>query len=369
MTQPVLPFIPESAPFSVEQRAWLNGFLAGMFSAGANGAVAPAGNARSLLICFGSQTGAAEGLAKKVSKEAAQRGFTPKLHPLNDFENAGFATSKKTIIISSTWGDGDPPDNAVNFWNWLKTGSAPRLEHLEFAVLGLGDKNYSDFCGASKKFDDRLTALGAKRLAPRGECDTDYEAAAKKWIDGLWEKLGGTTGAISTAPVTNGTLPTEPAKAVFSKTHPFPARLLKNIPLNGDGSAKEVRHYEIALGGSGLTYEVGDALGVMPQNCFELVAEVLAALDATGDEPVALENAIVPLRLALTQDFELGRPTAELLAEMSKRAPVAELAPLLAPERADDLKKWLHGRDVLDMLQLAPKALTPSELLPLLRKI
>lgn len=375
MTQSV-PFIPESAPFSLEQRAWLNGFLAGMFSAGANGSVpqpngaaAPAGNAGPLLICFGSQTGTAEGLAKKLAKEATQRGFTPKLAALNDFESAGFATAKKTVVITSTWGDGDAPDNAVNFWNWIKADSAPRLEHLEFAVLGLGDKNYSDFCGASKKFDDRLTALGAKRLAPRGECDTDYEAAAKKWMDGLWEKLGGATnGAAAAAPAPDAT-PAEPPKATFSKSHPFPAKLLKNLPLNGSGSAKEVRHYEIALGGSGLAYEVGDALGVLPTNCDALVNEVLAALGATGDEPVVIENVVVPLRLALAQTFELNKPTGELLAEVAKRAPSVEFAPLLAADKANELKKWLYGRDVLDVLLLAPKAISAADLLPLLRKI
>ena len=383
MTQPVLPFIPESAPFLLEQRAWLNGFLAGMFSAGANGAApqpngTPVANAEPLLICFGSQTGTAEGLAKELAQEATQRGFTPKLHPLNDFEAAGFATAKKAVIISSTWGDGDAPDNAVNFWNWLKADATARLEHLEFAVLGLGDKNYSDFCGAAKNFDDRLAALGAKRLAPRGECDIDYESAAKKWMDGLWEKLGaGGAGSPLPAAATNGTdgahgvtRPTsETATPAFSKSHPFPARLLKNLPLNGDGSAKEVRHYEIALGGSGLAYEVGDALGVLPTNCDALVTEVLAALGATGDEPVTLENIVVPLRLALAQNFELGKPTSELLAEIGKRAPAGELAPLLAPDKADDLKKWLYGRDVLDVLLLAPKSISVAELLPLLRKL
>ena len=371
-----VPFIPETAPFPLEQRAWLNGFLAGMFSAGANGTApqpngAPVATAGPLLICFGSQTGTAEGLAKKLAKEATQRGFTPKLHPLNDFEVAGFATAKKAVIISSTWGDGDAPDNAVNFWNWLKADTAPRLENLEFAVLGLGDKNYSDFCGASKKFDARLEALGAKRLAPRGECDTDYEAAARKWLDGLWEKLGGAASnsvvAVNDASSNGHIAPAKPAG--FDKTNPFPARLLKNLPLNGDGSAKEVRHYEIALGGSGLAYEVGDALGVLPTNCDALVTEVLAALGATGDEPVAMENSVVPLRLALTQNFELGRPTSELLAEIAKRIPASELAPLLAPDKADDLKKWLYGRDVLDVLLLAPKTISVAELLPLLRKL
>jgi sulfite reductase (NADPH) flavoprotein alpha-component len=367
-----VPFIPESAPFNLEQRAWLNGFLAGMFSAGPapqlNGAATPAGNAGPLLICFGSQTGTAEGIAKKLAKEATQRGFTPKLAALNDFESAGFTASAKTVIITSTWGDGDAPDNAVNFWNWLKADAAPRLESMEFAVLGLGDKNYSDFCGASKKFDDRLSALGAKRLTSRGECDTDYESTAKKWIDGLWEKLGGSTNGAAQ----NGSAPVqaaEPAQALFSKTHPFPAKLLKNLPLNGAGSAKEVRHYEILLGNSGLTYEVGDALGVIPENCDALVTEIIAALGATGDEPVVIENVVVPLSLVLKQQFELGRPTSELLAEIAKRVPTVEFAPLLATDKADDLKKWLYGRDVLDMLSLAPKSLNYSELLPLLRKM
>lgn len=372
MTPPV-PHIPESAPFSLEQRAWLNGFLAGMFSAGttpqSNGGAAPAASAGPLLICFGSQTGTAEGLAKKLAKEATQRGFAPKLAALNDFETTGFATAKKAVIISSTWGDGDAPDNAVNFWNWLKADSAPRLENLEFAVLGLGDKNYSDFCGASKKFDERLTALGAKRLTPRGECDTDYEAAAKKWMDSLWEKLGGANGAIATSPAEASVASAEPAKATFSKSHPFPAKLLKNLLLNRNGSAKEVRHYEIALGGSGLAYEVGDALGVLPTNCDALVNEVLAALGATGDEPVVIENVVVPFRLALAQNFELGKPAAELLAEIAKRAPSVEFAPLLAPDKAEELKKWLYGRDVLDVLLLAPKTVSVAELLPLLRKL
>ena len=254
----------------------------------------------------------------------------------------------------------------MTFWSWLKAEAAPRLENLQFAVLGLGDKNYSDFCGASKKFDARLEALGAKRLLPRGECDADYEAAAKKWTDSLWSQLG--TGAGS-AGATAAVALQEPVKAAYGKAHPYPARLLKNLPLNAPGSAKEVRHYEIALGGSGLSYEVGDALGVMPVNCEALVTEVLAALGATGDEPVLLENGVTPLRLALAESFELGKPTQELLAAVARHAPASELPTLLVPDKADALKQWLHGRDVLDLLQLAPKSISVTELLPLLRKL
>jgi len=387
MTSPALPYIPENAPFSIEQRAWLNGYLAGLFSPApgaaappAGGAAAPAAPAEPLLVLFGSQTGTAEGLAKKVAKESQQRGFAPKVLALNDFEQANLTAASKAVIISSTWGDGEPPDNAVNFWNWLHAESAPRLENLNFAILGLGDKNYSDFCGASKKLDARLETLGAKRLTPRGECDVDYETAAKNWIDGLWEKLGGSTNGASPngnhsslSPLPGGEGQGEGkaslALPAYGKNNPFPARLLTNLPLNRPGSGKEVRHFEIALGGSGLAYEVGDALGVIPENNPELVEKLLAALGATGDEPVQIENSVQPLRLALAEHYDVAKPPAELLSEIAKRAPASELAPLLAPDRAEDLKKWLFGRDVLDVLLLAPKAISFAELLPFLRKL
>ena len=368
-----VPFIPETAPFTPEQRAWLNGFLAGLHSsAPAQTTPAAPNNSEPLLILFGSQTGTAEGLAKKVAKESQQRGFVPKVLALNDYEAANLAAANKTVIISSTWGDGEPPDNAVNFWSWLNAESAPRLENLQFAVLGLGDKNYSDFCGASKKFDTRLEALGAKRLAPRGECDVDHEVAAKNWIDGLWDKLGSSGGpalpVAANGAASNGHNPIGSAP-LFDKTNPFPARLLKNVLLNQPGSGKEVRHFEIALGGSGLAYEVGDALGVIPENCPAIVSAILAAVNATGDEPVKVENSILPLREALTRHFDLAKPPTELPAEIAKRNPTGEIAALLVPERAEDLKKWLRGRDVLDALALAEKPFAFAELLPLLRKL
>ena len=366
-----VPFIPESAPFTVEQRAWLNGFLAGLHSSAPAAAPAPPTNSEPLLILFGSQTGTAEGLAKKMAKESQQRGFAPKVLALNDYESANLAAAGKTVIISSTWGDGEPPDNAANFWNWLNADSAPRLEDLQFAVLGLGDKNYSDFCGASKKFDARLEALGAKRLVPRGECDADYETTAKNWIDGLWGKLGGT--AVGSVVAANGSAAnghvTPPKPAGHEKANPFPARLLKNVMLNRPGSSKEVRHYEISLDGSGLVYEAGDALGVVPVNCPELVDDLLATLKCQGDEPVKIDAAEMPLREALTRHYEITKPTQELITLVGERGFAGGLSPLLAPDRRDDLKRWIFGRDVLDVIGLLPAPLPLAELLPLLRKM
>jgi sulfite reductase (NADPH) flavoprotein alpha-component len=381
-----IPYIPETAPFTPEQRAWLNGFLAGLFSnANSGGApmpqlpTGPAANAEPLTILFGSQTGTAEGLAKKFAKDAEKRGFAPKIFALNDHEQAKLPAGGKAVIISSTWGDGEPPDNAVNFWSWINADSAPRLENLHFAVLGLGDKNYSDFCGASKKFDLRLEALGAKRLAPRGECDVDYEAPAATWIDGLWDKLGGGV-ASSPAPAAGGngtdgvpgaTRPTNGSNGAtaYGKSNPFPAKLLKNVLLNRTGSSKEVRHYEIGLNGSGLTYEAGDALGVVPVNCHELVAEVITALKAKPDDNVKLGDSIISLSEALTHQLDINKPSQELLAAVAKAAPQSELAGLLAPEKRDDLKKWLWGRHVIDLLHLLPEPMPMTELVKLLKKL
>lgn len=375
-----IPYIPETAPFTLEQRAWLNGFLAGLFANGGGNEApqlnsAPPKAGEPLPILFGSQTGTAEGLAKRIAKEATLRGFAPMVLALNDHSQADLAKAGKAIIISSTWGDGDPPDNATNFWSWLQT-DAPRLENLQFAVLGLGDKNYSDFCGAAKKFDSRLETLGARRLVPRGECDTDYEANAKTWVDGLWEKLTPSSNGVPTnghAIHTNGHATANghaaPAKSTFSKTNPFPAKLLKNVLLNKPGSAKEVRHYEISLAGSGLTYEAGDALGVVPVNCPALVDEMLAVLGCDGTESVSVGNTAMPLREAITRHLDVCKPSQELLAAIANRAPNCELAPLLASERRDELKKFLWGRDVIDLIRLSAKPFSPTELVPLLRRL
>jgi sulfite reductase (NADPH) flavoprotein alpha-component len=378
---PKIPYIPESAPFTAEQRAWLNGFLAGLFASAPTAAApapiqngAPVKAAEPLLILFGSQTGSAESLARNAAREAAQRGFVPQVLALNDFAQARLADGGKALIISSTWGDGDPPDNAADFWSWLKAEAAPRLDKLQFAVLGLGDKNYSDFCGASKKFDERLEALGARRLAPRGECDADYERTAKIWFEGIWEKFAEGHAANGNGS-TNGTLPANGHPAplaeikAFDKNNPFSARLLRNVLLNKPGSQKEVRHYEISLEGSGLKYEVGDALGILPENCPEVVDELLAALQCRGDEPVVAAGAKTSLRGALMTQLDILRPSNDLLTAMAAKVVGIEFAPLLAVGREEELKQWLRGRDVLDIIRLAPDSLSIDELLPLLRRL
>ncbi len=354
-----IPFIPDNAPFTAEQRLWLNGYLAGYFSDAGVGSralegksAAPAAPPKPLTILFGSQTGTAEGLAKKTAKAAESRGFAPKLVCMEKHESVDLASSEHLLIITSTYGEGEPPDNAQSFWSFLKGEKAPRLERTHYSVLALGDTNYPDFCQFGKLCDERFAQLGAQRVHPRVDCDVDYDAPAKAWTEGVFTAFSSTNGAASVAhlnPSDVSAAPVAEGPTGFSKANPFPARLVTNRLLTGEGSRKEVRHFEIALMGSGLSYEVGDALGLMPANCPDLVADLLKVLGCDGEEAVTTpDGAETSLRHALAQTYDITRPSPDFLKAASTRH--AELAALLDPGRKDDLKKFLLGREVIDVL-------------------
>lgn len=370
-----IPTIPASAPFSPEQRAWLNGYLAALFPAADSApAPSPSAAAEPLLVMYGSQTGTAEAIARRIAREAAQRGFAARVLELNAFASIDLTKELRLAVVTSTWGDGEPPDNAIAFWQHLSSEAAPRLEQLTYSVLALGDRNYSDFCGAGKKFDERLAGLGAKRVLPRTDCDTDYEASAKTWMDGLWSAFsvsgpaGPTTNGIAPAPASAETT----AKPMgYSRTNPFPARLVTNRKLNGPVSAKDTRHFEISLEGSGLSYEVGDALGVVPQNCPALVNEILAALGCDGEEAVTgPAGDETSLRNALVRSFQITKPGSSFLQTVAERAGDSELKALLDPARKADLDKFMYGREVIDILQRCPGAkFAAKEFVGLLAKL
>lgn len=305
------PQIPETAPFDALQRQWINGYLAGLFSGRSSAATteAPRPSLGPILFLWGTQTGGAESLAKKFGKDAKSRGFEATALGLDACSPADLAHQSRVCIITSTYGEGDMPDNAQAYWDALKSDSAPRLDHLSFAVLALGDRNYTQFCKAGALFDERLAALGAKRIQPRVDCDVDEEALGHKWFADLMEVLAPDSGG-ATPPDAGETGP-----VTYSKSNPFTAVLKTNRQLTGDGSAKETRHFEILLNGSGLEYEVGDALGVMPANCPDFVAEILAASGLEGDESVRLKDgSTVPLQEALVTRLDLSSFTAALPA-------------------------------------------------------
>ena len=313
-----VPLIPETAPFSAEQRAWLNGFLAGIFSRAPG---APISNLKSeisnsaaltpLTILYGSQTGTAESLAKQISKEAGKRGFAPAILDMASVSADQLPSHSNLLVITSTYGEGEPPDSAKALHTALREGSHA-LASVRYSVCALGDTNYTLFCQAGKDFDAYLEKHGATRIAPRADCDVDYETSFTTWLDTTLAALG-SASAHSSLDIGHSSLPEPDQKPTYSKQNPYPAPVLTVRNLNAPGSAKEVNHVEFDLAQSGLTYEAGDALGVIPQNCSDLVSSVIQSLGCDGEEAVPTPAGELPLRTALTVHYELGKPTPALL--------------------------------------------------------
>ncbi len=370
-----IPQLPESAPFTPEQRAYLNGFFAGMFSRvpAGQGPAAPAAQPLTpLSILFGSQTGNSENLAKRIAKEAGKRGFAPTIHDLGKYAVAQLASEQCLLIVTSTYGDGEPPDNAKSFWEFLKGDAAPRLERARYSVCALGDSNYPKFCGFGREMDSRFEALGAQRVQPRADCDVEFEEPFNKWVDAALNGLRGTESAPAATEVRTekeNSPATTPAPS-YGRGNPFPAVLLENRRLNSDGSGKDTRHFEMELNGSGLSYEAGDALGVIPSNCPELVEDLLAALKFGGDEPVPGRNGSVPVRDALLRDCEITKIPRNFLQLMAERSRDELLTKLVAPGTNGELGKFLWGREIIDLVLAHPEVkFAPAEFVALLRKL
>jgi sulfite reductase (NADPH) flavoprotein alpha-component len=305
--------VTDAAPFSTEQQLWLNGFLTGLAGARlhqAKPAVPAVARAR-LTILYGSQSGNCEALGRELRKKATAAGFAPQVAELDAFDRAKLAEVRHLLIVTSTFGEGDPPDNARKFFQWLLSGDAPQLPQLSYSVCALGDSNYTQFCKCGIVIDERLAQLGATRLAPRVECDVAYEDPFAQWKDAVFgsEALRALAASAPAVAVSDSAKP-EPEEASLpaigrGKDHPFPATLLSYRVLNLPGSNKQVHHVELSLAGSGLDYEPGDVLGVWPVNCADLVEEILSLAGFHGEETVEVKKTSMPLRAALLRHCDL----------------------------------------------------------------
>ena len=352
-----VPVLPDAAPISPTARLWINGMLAGRTSRA--GAVAAGGRGmpdvlpevQSVTLLWASQTGNSEALAERL--RAALEAACVKVHAccMADYPVGELGKAGKIILITSTYGDGEPPDNGRGFWDFLSEDTAPRLQHLSYAVCGLGDSSYDQFCQHGKNLDARLAELGARRLAGRLDCDADLEPEIGPWLKLITRRLNG-------APAAQPEVPVE----AYGKNRPFAARLLASRRLNGAGTDKDTRCVVLSLAESGISYEAGDALGVWPTNCPGLVDEVLARAGLTDDAMVAVDKAgHLPLRQALLENFELTRPSRDTLEFIAERNGSAELKSLLSNERRNDLKQWLWGRQLPDVLEAFPVKVAAQE--------
>lgn len=344
-----VPFIPENAPFSNDQRAWLNGFLAGLFSSGEDTAAAATGPVATVTVLFGSQTGTAEGLAKKAVKQLKAARCEVTLKDMGEVEAKELSGYENLLLITSTYGEGEPPDNAQALHQQLMGEGAPGLKGVRYAVLGLGDSAYPDFCRCSRDFDHRLAELGATRLIPTVECDGDPDEPFGPWVESVQSALAPAGGKSPGVEAGGGEGADEEAegKVEWSRKNPFPASLLRTVNLNQEGSGKQTHHVEISLQGSGIAYEAGDALGVMPENDPRVVDDLLAAAGFAPEELAPMphgEDRSIYEALQYHYDIHaLNGPFLQACARLSRNE---ELRSMVREEK--QLQAYLKNRQIID---------------------
>ena len=308
-------------------------------------------------VLYGSETGNAEGVAHDLAAAVQGRGIEASVTMLDDAALDELPGSGWVLVVTATTGDGDMPYNADRFWRALSEDTAPRLDGLVFSVLGLGDSGYFQFCQAAQDLDTRFEELGALRLRPLHKCDFEYQADVDQWTIEILDALAGPAQPTERA---------EPSAEAPGRHHPHEVTVLRARRLSGTGSLKEVRHVELSLAGSGMAYQAGDSIGILPSNDPVLVEHLLAHLGASGHEDAHGRS----LREVLTTAYEISRPSRELVEEIGRRAEDGDLVTLLAGSDRRALHEFLWARDVLDLLPLATRPpLMSGELLGLLRPL
>ena len=357
------------------QLAWLSGYCwsqaggqAVQPGIGASAAAAPAPAAEPLRVAVisASQTGNARKVAAELQQRLAAAGVNA-VHAAADYKPKNIAGEQLVLLVTSTQGEGEPPEEALSLYKLLSGKKAPQLSGLKFAVLGLGDSSYPMFCGAGKSFDELLAKLGGERLLERQDCDLEYQAEAAAWLDKIVPLVGSLAAAPAAATGTGNAsgspAPAAPASA-YNKANPFPATLLVRQKITGRDSEKDVRHIEIDLSGSGLQYRAGDALGVWFENDPAVVDEILAAVSLKGDEPVNAGGQGKTVREALLHDWEIGLNTPQFVQGYAEISGNPELK-----QAATDASAYAAANPIAGIVSQYPAALTAEQLAGLLRPL
>ncbi|MHB9879029.1 assimilatory sulfite reductase (NADPH) flavoprotein subunit [Pacificimonas sp. ICDLI1SI03] len=354
------------------QARWLGGYFTGL-EAGLRSSVGQSAPliqsaSRKLIILYGTETGNAAEVARDLETAAKAKGLVCSLSDMADFKVRQLAQEEDVLIVISTYGEGDPPQPATGFFEFVEGRKAPKLGGKRFAVLALGDSTYEFYCEAGKRLDRRFEDLGAERLVSRVDCDVDYEEAAEAWTQAIIERIGAESGTATIAAVTTS-LVAAPA-TVYDKRNPFPAPIMDNIAIVGRGSTKETRHVEFSLEGSGLVYEPGDALGIAANNDHAVVSALIDALSLQSDAEFEHKHQTLRLADALTHRFEITTATPRFLEYWALLSEADTLQQLLQEDRSGERSVFLHTHHIIDIVRRFPvRDVMPQDFVSALRTL
>ena len=374
----LLPLNPEqlarlqaaTTDFTPTQLAWVSGYFWGVLNQQSGAAVAapaPAAEVPTITLISASQTGNARRVAEALRDDLLAAKLNVKLVNAGDYKFKQIAAEKLLVVVTSTQGEGEPPEEAVALHKFLFSKKAPKLDGTAFAVFGLGDTSYEFFCQSGKDFDSKLAELGAERLLDRVDADVEYQTAAAEWRARVVEVLKARAPVSAPAQLATSGAVNDIHTSPYTKEAPLSATLSVNQKITGRDSEKDVRHIEIDLGDSGLRYQPGDALGVWYQNDPQLVKELVELLWLKGDEPVTVEGKTLPLSEALQWHFELTVNTATIVENYAALTRSESLLPLVGDKA--QLQQYAAATPIVDMVRFSPAQLDAEALIGLLRPL
>jgi sulfite reductase (NADPH) flavoprotein alpha-component len=350
-----------------KQLLWVSGFFAGLDygrhadpvgSEGATALLPEAGRqpaTRTLTVLYGSETGHSTAIAKALADRAKAQGLSVQTFDMAAFKPRQLKELQDVLIVVSTYGEGDPPQPAVGFFEFVEGRKAAKLPDVRFAVLALGDSTYERYCEAGKRLDRRFEELGATRLKPRVDCDVDYDEPAEAWVADVLSSLEAERSRTAEPAVAcQPAAPSLTGSAAFDKRNPLAARIIDNIVLTGRGSSKETRHVELSLEGSGLSFTPGDSLAIMPRNDPLVVETILQELALGASAPLTIKDKVTPIGEALSTEFEIAALTPRFLEHWAGITDAEELKHLLQPDRSEDRIAFMRGHHVVDVLRRFP---------------
>jgi len=344
---------------------WLSGYMAGVASGRVASVAAPVSKPAGvrLTVLYGSQTGNARRVAERIGRRAAEAGVDVRVVATGDYARQELATERLLLVVISTQGDGDPPEDSQGFVEFLSSRRAPSLPALKYSVLALGDSSYPQFCVVGRKLDERLAELGAQRFADRADADVEIDLVAAPWIDGALARVKEI--AEPTPAITATVTALRPAGSGWSRERPFAAELLENQRITARDASKDVRHLEISLAGAGLSYQPGDALGVWPRNPASLVSQILHTTGLNGEQVVDVGGRSLPLATWLSDERELTRLGRPLLLAHAERSADSDLQQAIQKDSARLLREY----QPLDLLRRHAAVWSAQELVTALRPI